>query len=225
MPEAFRQGLESEGAAMKPGGLFHTFLRWCPGGLGLFLRQKFYPRLLGGCGRKVLFGRFIDFSHPGRIAIGNNVVVSDRVLFDCGEHTGPDPAIILEDHVFVGAQAQLRAQAGGIVIKAGSSVGSFCSIRAAGRVTVNEDVLLAAYCTAGLVPGGDNEPHGAVQRESAIDIGRGCWLGVRSAVLPGVTVGEGTVVGAHALVRDSLPSFVIAHGRPATVQRGRFEQG
>ncbi len=48
-----------------------------------------------------------------------------------------------------------------------------------------------------------------------IEIGRDVWLGARCIVLKGVTVGDGTVVGAAGVVVKSLPAGVVAVGMPA----------
>jgi len=41
------------------------------------------------------------------------------------------------------------------------------------------------------------------------------WIGYRAIVLPGVTIGEGAVVGAGSVVTQDVPSFVIVAGNPA----------
>lgn len=48
-------------------------------------------------------------------------------------------------------------------------------------------------------------------------IGPRCWLGAKVVVLKGVTIGEGTVVGAGSVVTKSLPPRVVAVGAPARV--------
>lgn len=48
---------------------------------------------------------------------------------------------------------------------------------------------------------------------------KGCLIGMESFVLPGVTVGEGAIVGAGSLVSKDIPSWTIATGRPAKVVR------
>lgn len=52
-----------------------------------------------------------------------------------------------------------------------------------------------------------------------ITIGDGSWLASRVTVLPGVTIGHGTVVGAGAVVTRDLPDNVLAAGVPARVVR------
>lgn len=46
---------------------------------------------------------------------------------------------------------------------------------------------------------------------------KGCLIGMESFVMPGVTVGEGAIVGAGSLVTKDIPSWTIAAGRPAKV--------
>ena len=46
---------------------------------------------------------------------------------------------------------------------------------------------------------------------------KGCLIGMESFVLPGVTVGEGAIVGAGSLVAKDIPAWTVATGRPAKV--------
>lgn len=52
-----------------------------------------------------------------------------------------------------------------------------------------------------------------------IHIGKNCWLGAGVIVVPGVTIGDNTVVGAGAVVTKDLPANVVAVGVPAKVIR------
>jgi acetyltransferase-like isoleucine patch superfamily enzyme len=53
--------------------------------------------------------------------------------------------------------------------------------------------------------------------ESDVRIERRVWLGANVVVLPGVTIGEGAVIAASAVVMHSIPAFAIAGGVPAKV--------
>ncbi|OIP58227.1 MAG: acetyltransferase [Candidatus Levybacteria bacterium CG_4_10_14_0_2_um_filter_36_16] len=50
-----------------------------------------------------------------------------------------------------------------------------------------------------------------------IVIGKGVWIGTHAIILPGVTIGDGAVIGAGAIVTKSVPSFSVAVGNPAKV--------
>ena len=50
-----------------------------------------------------------------------------------------------------------------------------------------------------------------------IHIGKGVMLGMESLIMPGVTIGDGAIIGAYSLVTKNIPSYTIAVGRPAKV--------
>ena len=52
-----------------------------------------------------------------------------------------------------------------------------------------------------------------------IRIERNVWIGFDACVLPGVTVGEGAIVGARSVVTTSVPPFTIVAGNPARIIR------
>ena len=52
-----------------------------------------------------------------------------------------------------------------------------------------------------------------------IHIERNVWIGFDACVLPGVTIGEGAIVGARSVVTASVPAFTIAAGNPARIIR------
>ena len=52
-----------------------------------------------------------------------------------------------------------------------------------------------------------------------IRIGRNVWIGFDSCILPGVTIGDGAVIGARSVVAADVPPYTIAAGNPARVIR------
>lgn len=54
-------------------------------------------------------------------------------------------------------------------------------------------------------------------RYGEIHLCKGCLIGMESFVMPGVTIGEGAIVGAGSLVTKDVPAWTIATGRPAKV--------
>ena len=58
-----------------------------------------------------------------------------------------------------------------------------------------------------------------LQFNAPIRVGRNCWLGAGVLVMPGVTIGDNTVVGAGSVVTKDLPSHVVAVGNPCRVLR------
>ena len=56
-----------------------------------------------------------------------------------------------------------------------------------------------------------------------LTIGNDVWLGVRSLILPGVSIGDGAIVAAGAVVTRDVPPYAIVGGCPAKVIRHRFD--
>jgi len=193
--------------------------QWVPGALGLFLRKLLYPRLLGACGRGVVFGQHVVLRHPHKIRIGDRVVVDDNCLLDA---KGEDNAgITIGSGVFLGRNSILSCKNGDIVLGDGVNIGFNCEVFSASRVSLGENALVAAYC---YVIGGDHDwsnPEQAVLEQSrsskGVAIGAGVWMGAGAKVLDGVSVGDHAVIGAGAVVRGDVPAKAIAVGMPAKV--------
>ena len=59
----------------------------------------------------------------------------------------------------------------------------------------------------------------ALQYNMPVRIGKNCWLGAGVIVMPGVTIGDNTVIGAGSVVTRDIPSGVVAVGNPCRVLR------
>lgn len=54
-------------------------------------------------------------------------------------------------------------------------------------------------------------------------IGADVWLGTDAVLMPGVTIGPGTIVAARSVVTRDVPPYAVVAGNPARVTRGRFD--
>lgn len=61
-----------------------------------------------------------------------------------------------------------------------------------------------------------------IQRRGDTVIGNDVWLGYESLLLPGVTIGDGAVIAARAVVARDVPPYAVVAGNPAQVVRTRF---
>lgn len=238
IPRAQDQLFEQGGAAAKYGRLIVGRPGWAalvrhelvvllaqhvPGALGLALRKTLYPRLLGRCGRNVVFGQNVVLRHPHKIRIGDNVVVDDNCLLDAKGDA--NAGITIGSGVFIGRNTILSCKNGDIEVADEANIGFNCEVFSASRVRIGRAALLAAYC---YVIGGDHDASDrttevlAQARQSrGVTVGAGAWLGARVSVLDGVTIGDRAVVGAHAVVRADVPDGATAVGVPARVVEPR----
>ncbi len=58
-----------------------------------------------------------------------------------------------------------------------------------------------------------------LQYNIPVHIGKNCWLGAGVLVMPGVTIGDNTVIGAGSVVTKDIPADVVAVGNPCKVLR------
>ncbi len=190
-----------------------------PGALGLALRKLLYPRLLGACGRHVVFGQNVVLRHPHKIRIADDVVIDDNCLLDAkGED---NRGISIGPGVFLGRNTILSCKNGDIELGEGVNIGFNCEVFSASRVTVGRNALFAAYC---YVIGGDHDfsdPSRAVaeqgRRSLGVSVGEGVWMGAGAKVMDGVTIGEHAIIGAGAVVKTDVPDRAVAVGRPAKI--------
>lgn len=96
-----------------------------------------------------------------------------------------------------------------------------CVILDEAKVTFGDNVFVAPDCgfyTAG-------HPFDVEQRNSGLEyarpivVGSNVWIGARVCVLPGVTIGDNSVIGAGSVVTKDIPSGVLAVGNPCRVIR------
>jgi acetyltransferase-like isoleucine patch superfamily enzyme len=200
---------------------------WVPGALGLFLRAKLYPFLLGSVGRNVAFGANIVLRHPHKIFIGNDVVIDDQCCLDAKGTT--NRGITVADGVFLGRNTILSCKNGDIVLEQDANIGFNVEVFSAARVRVGPRTLIAAYT---YLVGGDHlfdrvdipVLHQG-RTASGIDVGENVWLGAHVVVGDGCRIGRDAIVGAGAVVIDDVPEFHIAAGVPARLVRDRRRAG
>lgn len=63
----------------------------------------------------------------------------------------------------------------------------------------------------------------AWDNKGAIIIGNDVWIGYEAVILSGVTIGDGAIIGARAVVTRDIPPYTIAAGVPAKPIRRRFD--
>jgi acetyltransferase-like isoleucine patch superfamily enzyme len=196
-----------------------------PGALGLALRARLYPWLLGRVGRGATFGSHVVLRHPHKIALGDGVVIDDGCCLDA---KGTDNrGIVVGDGVFIGRNTILSCKNGDIVIGDHANIGFNVEVFSAARVTIGRNVLIAAYT---YLVGGDHlydrvDIPVLYQGRTArgIEVGDNVWLGAHVVVTDGARIGRDAIIGAGAVVVGEIPAFAVAAGVPARVIRDRRE--
>ena len=119
------------------------------------------------------------------------------------------------DHVYLFGGSEVDGFKG-LRIAGQCHIGRHCLLDARGGLTIGSNVVIAGYC---LVLTADHDPQDPdfAGRLGRVVIADRVWIGSRATILRGVTVGEGSVVAAGAVVTTDVPPWSIVGGVPARV--------
>ncbi len=100
--------------------------------------------------------------------------------------------------------------------------------RIQGKCIIGEYVMMGPECQIWTI----NHKHSSLdipmglqgsEEEKPVTIEDNVWIGSRVIILPGVTIGTGSIIGAGAVVSQSIPAYSVAVGNPAKVVKVRSE--
>lgn len=122
--------------------------------------------------------------------VGKNFGMFPPFYTDCGKN------ITIGDNVFLNSGCKMQDQ-GGITIGDGTLVGHNVVF-----ATINHD---------------ENPDKRANMHPSPIHIGKNVWIGANATILPGVSIGDGAIIAAGAVVTKYVPACVVVGGIPAKI--------
>lgn len=93
-----------------------------------------------------------------------------------------------------------------------TDIGAFTYINAKNGVTIEDHVQIGSHCSIYSLSTIDD-------KVGPVLLKRNCRIGTHSTVMPGITIGKNSIVGAHSYVNKDIPDNVIAHGVPAKIIR------
>jgi acetyltransferase-like isoleucine patch superfamily enzyme len=168
-----------------------------PGNLLQVLRAQLKLRR---CGKVPLTTRLrgnVSVENDGEIAIGEKVRIDGRTV-----------------------RVELAAwKYAYLEIGSGTFLNYGVSLSAHREVIIGSNCLIGNYVTIMDNDYHDLKEHDQQGRSAAIHIGDNVWIGIRSVILKGVTLGDGCVVGAGSVVTSDIPPNAVAFGVPARVVR------
>ena len=91
-----------------------------------------------------------------------------------------------------------------------TDIGAFCYINAKNGVTIEDNVQVGSHCSIY----SDSTIDG---KKGEIILKKNCKIGSHSLIMPGVTVGENSVIGAFSFINKDVPANVVAYGVPLKV--------
>lgn len=98
-------------------------------------------------------------------------------------------------------------------------INQLCCFMSRGNITIEEDVKIGPRVNLITLNHGIKPDERRIITSQPIYIKRNAWLGAAVTVIPGVTIGENSIVGAGAVVTHDVPDNAIVAGVPAKVIR------
>ena len=203
-----------------------------------FLKQKLLSLIVRiqilEVGKKSKFYGNPQISNATNISIGAGVQIGNKVILNAiGKLVVEDNVMLFQDveiisskSIKIGKGTTLNKNVtikGNVKIEENVWVAQNCIIEGS-EVCVLKDVILGPYVH--IVDGSHkidsnkkilNDPG----ESSPILIGENVWVGAGAIILPGVTIGKGSIIAARSVVTKNIPDFVVAAGIPAKVIKSR----
>jgi acetyltransferase-like isoleucine patch superfamily enzyme len=203
---------------------------WMPSALKVFA----YRTLLGykiGRHVKIAFGGVVvgrEVSLADHVEIGLLAIVQGRSI-TIGQHSSVGTMSYVScERIEIGEDARIREQVyvGGptlpesrFVLGSRTIVLQLANINATKPVIIGDDTGIGGHCLIFTHGAWLNVLDGYQATYEPVTLGKSVWLPWRVFVMPGSTIGDGSVIGANSLVAGNIPPCSLAVGTPAKVIR------
>ncbi len=161
------------------------------------------------CGKQVFFDRIGELRGSEYISVGDRTCFAEGIVllaWDRYEAEQFHPEINIGNDCSFGAWNHITA-IDRITVGDGSLTGKWVTITDNAHGEMTFDALQ--------LPPTQRKPHS----KGPVTIGRNVWIGDKATILPGVTIGDGAIIAANAVVTRDIPAYSVAAGVPARVMK------
>ena len=202
---------------------------WIPGLAGIAIRHFLYPLAFRNIHRQTYLGHHVTLRCPRQIKLGRGVVIDEFVQLVA--NTRQIRGIVIGENSFVRSYATINAgpPEGFVNIGSNSGIGQGTILYGNGGLTIGDNVMIAGQCFVVASSHSFHDPARPIAAQGyharGITIENNVWIGAGAKILDGVTIGEGAIIGANAVVNRSVRKGARVGGVPAkSLQRSDREQ-
>ena len=174
------------------------------------LKKLFFKKSSG----LLLIGRNVKSTHSKNISVGKNVKFEDYSEI---QGLASEP-LIFSDNVTIGRNVMIRPSSyygidlvQGLTIGENSSIGPDAYVGCAGKITIGKNVMFGPKCSLFAENHNFSDTSVSIKNQGVnqkgITVEDNVWIGSNCITLDGVTVGEGSIIGAGTLVTKDVPSL------------------
>lgn len=157
-----------------------------------------------------------------KLSIGNNVEFRRNV--EIRVHGTAE--VIIEDNVRLDRGVRiLAANNARIIISTKTRIGLYTILSGGDSITIKEKCLISGFVYLQTSMHGYKNKELSIQEQgfshAPITLEQDVWLGTHVVIMPGCTLGKGSVVGSNAVVTKSIKEYEVVAGIPAKVLKAR----
>ena len=188
-------------------------------------RISFWNRIRISFRTYSLISRKADIYSKGKIVFGKGILIDDYAVINHPIFSDEPRTLEIGDNCYVGRFVQISPQKGTIAIGNNCTVHAFCVLLGEGGIRVGNDVRIAPSTVIA------SANHTFLRRDIpiwkqdmkalGITIGDDVWIGANCTILDGVTIGNGAIIAAGAVVTRDVEEFSIVGGVPAKLIKFR----
>ena len=179
--------------------LGRTIYYWC---FRVVVAEPLFKAYCHSYGRNVRTDVFVHWVQGrGHLIIGDDVLVDGKCSFNFAARFTKHPTL---------------------VVGSGSGIGHGCVFTVGKNITIGRNCRIAAGVWMFDSPGHPSDPAARLKDQPPsegdvrpISIGDNVWIGGRAVIFPGVTIGDGSIVSAGAVVTADVPPNAVVAGNPA----------
>ena len=168
----------------------------------VFFCEPFFKSYCTKYGRGVHTGVFLHWIQGrGELIVGNNVLIDGKCSFTFAARFSDKPTLIIGDN---------------------SGIGHGCTFTIGKKVVIGRHCRIAGQAWIFDSPGHPADPSARMAGDPTTDeevkpvvIEDNVWIGRAAIIMPGVTIGEGSIVAAGAVVMSDVPPNTLVLGNPA----------
>lgn len=158
-----------------------------------------------------------DYEYHG-VTIGKNALIRPKTVIYCNVHIGDDfrtgHNVLVRENTIIGNKVLVGTN---VVIEGNTVIGANVSIQSNVFIPTGTTIKDLVFIGPNAVLTNDKYP---IRKDTGLKgpvIRKGASIGANAIILPGVEVGEGSMVAAGAVVTKGVPSWKLAVGSPAKI--------
>ena len=162
----------------------------------------------------------------GKFKLSDFREIGSNVIFESGVLVFHPENIVLGSNIYIGHNTILKGYYKGILqIKSNTWIGQGCFFHSAGEITIGESVGIGPMVKILTSSHQDQDSDPPIIDQPIeflpVTIEDNADIGIGSILLPGVTIGKNSIIGAGSVVTRNIPENAIAYGNPAKTIRVR----